>query len=76
MRTEIVTTVTICKSNNELWQQSFQSTGSTSAESMLRISGNRASSLTPSETNGQMGEKRASDLFLGKSTKVRLVQKE
>lgn len=71
MRTEIM----ICKSNKELWQQSFLSIGSTQAESMLRISGNRASSLTPSETNGQMGEEKASDLFPGKSTKVRLVQK-
>jgi len=47
-----------------------QSVSSTQAESMLRIFGERASSLTLSETNGQMGGERASDLFLEKSTKI------
>lgn len=32
-----------------------QSVSSTQPESMLQIFGNRASSLTPSETNGQVG---------------------
>ena len=49
-----------------------QSVSSTQTESMLRIFGDRASSLSLSETNGQMGEERASDLFLEKSIKVRL----
>lgn len=73
---EIMTTAKICKINKHLWQQSFPSIRSTQAESTLRISGKRASSLTPSEINVQMGKKEASDLFLGKLTKVRLVQKE